>query len=297
LKLKLILFNSKDIIKSDSDDKNLLFTSQGLRNVTCNTLHRKNNKISNTAEKLNFFKSQKHGTFENSSIQVKTGLKRKLENSNSINEFSKVPKKVMFKENDFNDENIQFIEISENEIGKNNEHVDCKAEDDLRTIVNFTLNQNDSEKNDIFQNDILDSNDQTSNNLTSSLPVLEHYENVTCDSDTEKVFELRMQNLIKQLVLSIPEICTICSQSFETYLDVLKHKIETHQNFNEDHCFCPICQKKYFSNYNLIQHLNEHKDIYSFVCILCFGSFYTEDTLRYKHKIKLNAIIYKTYSN
>ncbi|XP_011494099.1 PREDICTED: zinc finger protein 510-like [Ceratosolen solmsi marchali] len=272
---------NEDDISTDNYNKNSLFTSQGLRKFANNTLNKKDHYIiSDSAEDINFLKDQVHDNLEKSSVQTKAGHKRKLENSNSINELLKVPKKVMFKENDYNVENIEFIEVSENEMSKANENVHGNATDDLNSVLNFNLSQNNTEKD--FQHDdgLECSNSHISDVLSNSLSVNEHYDNALSDSDAEKIIELRMQNLLKRIVLTIPEVCTECSQTFETHLDVLKHKIETHLSFYEDHYFCPICQEKFFTNYYLIDHLIEHKDIDSYVCTLCFGNFYNEDTVR-----------------
>lgn len=89
-----------------------------------------------------------------------------------------------------------------------------------------------------------------------------------------------MRRLINHSVINIPSICALCSESFDTYLDVLKHKIKIHLSKGQNTFYCPICYEKFNSNSILIEHLNEHKDVHSYVCLLCSGNYYTEETLR-----------------
>lgn len=183
----------------------------------------------------------------------------------------------MFKDTDYKDGNLQFIEVSDNQDNRIGEVMSTKIEDDANTVVQINVIENRTGK--VIQNYDVPLNIDGSESK-NSIDLTGNYD-YRKETETNRLLELRMQNLINQVVLNIPEVCAICLDTFDTYVDVLKHKIETHLGSNQDFFFCPICHEKFFSNKNLVEHLNDHSDVYSFICILCSGNFYTEKTLRY----------------
>lgn len=176
----------------------------------------------------------------------------------------------MFKDSEYEDENQQYIGVTENskvtgdfksKTPAARSLPSTKIDDKLlnKKICSFNLSPSKTRNNSVSSTE-------------TSKPVI--------DSEVKKVSELRMQSLIKHVVLNNPKSCTICSDSFDTYLGMLRHKIQMHLN-PEEHCFfCPICQEKFFSHKILVNHLNDHKDVSSFMCVLCSDNFYTEEMLR-----------------
>ncbi|XP_058793857.1 zinc finger and BTB domain-containing protein 24-like [Phymastichus coffea] len=193
---------------------------------------------------------------------LKQGFKRRLDLDDSYNQLTKVPKKVMFKDSEYDDENTQYIEVTENP----------KAQKELkpneRTLPSTKIDSN------ILNKKIRSF--KTSNNSMASTEISKS----AVDSSNKKLYELRMENLIKHVILKNPKSCTICSDSFDTYLSMLRHKISMHMNPDEQSFYCPVCQEKVFSHKLLLKHLDNHKDIHSFMCVLCSENFYTTEQMR-----------------
>ena len=215
--------------------------------------------------------SDNHNQLRNS------GYKRYREND-SYNALTKVPKKVMFE--DQLDENMQYIEhekrVSRSSLKENEGavvQINVIENSTGKVVENFDIpiNKNDEripKENEDYSDYFKTSNEDSQKIIDSQ------------NSDSNKIMDLRIKNLIQQVVLNIPNICPICSQFFDTYIEVLKHKAECHNDSNEDFQICPVCQEHFYSNSNLIEHLNVHVDIQSYVCSLCSNNFYTEANLR-----------------
>ena len=218
---------------------------------------------------------QNHEWIQEKSVTTKSGSKRKIESDNSFSQISKVPKKVMFQDNDYGDENMQYIELGDNQENKLSNSIP-KIEDDLNTIVQINVIEDGTGK--ILQNYDVPVSKHPSN-FTNSITT-EFIKTTLEDTNSNKFMEIRLKNLVRHIVLDLPEVCTICSQFFESYIEVLKHKVQIHLNTDQECFFCPICHGKFYSNYHLVKHLNDHTDVCSFICILCSGNFYTEESLR-----------------
>lgn len=199
---------------------------------------------------------------QNRSAILKSGSKRKLDDGYSGT--SKESKKIMFK--DYNSMNT-----IENQTFTKLENVQNQEGDLSDSTLKANLTEKMTEKG-------------YDTNLSDKILINNTFgidnSNITSTATESNLIEKKMENLIKYSVINIPPICALCSESFESYIDVLKHKIKIHLSKGQNQFFCPICYEKFFCNNDLIEHLDEHTGVYSFVCLLCSGNYYNLETLR-----------------
>ncbi|KAL7287761.1 hypothetical protein TKK_0018142 [Trichogramma kaykai] len=192
--------------------------------------------------------------------ETKPKLKRKISQTNNVT-LSKVPKKVAFRDDDYEDNVLQIESV------KSIANISPKIMNQPKNIIQIDIIDDDSE--------MPKDNDISKKNSTCLASM-----GLSPMEDIKTINELRMKNLIKQIILDIPDICPICSQQFESYLEVLKHKIECHIDHEENDIQCPVCNEKFYSSSSLVDHLNEHVDIKLFVCALCSKHLHTEGKMR-----------------
>lgn len=231
--------------------------------------------IYTTTEKIQFFKNQKQNEFQDKSEPMKAGLKRKIDCDNSYNQLTKVPKKVMFKDTE---EDLQYIEISDNLDKVQDNSLSKGTADGNNTVVQINVIEDTTGK--IVQNyDFPISKETPTKNSSDALASFE-FTKKSPDENIRKILETRMQSLIRQVILDIPEVCDVCTEYFDSYQDVVKHKAMLHMNMDDEYFYCPVCHDKFFSNTDLLTHIDKHIDAHSYICCLCTCSLHTEDTMR-----------------
>ncbi|XP_023246815.1 zinc finger protein 652 isoform X2 [Copidosoma floridanum] len=169
---------------------------------------------------------------------------------------SKVPKKVVFKEEDeYIDEDLHYMEITNQSVS-------------TPIVVEDSSPQYNSVEEKTYETGNVP---KVRMNSLPSIPPNEEYQNT---------LENRMNVVMKYATLNFPEICTICSGSFESHTEVLKHKLECHLKPDQTNYFCPICHESFSSNRDLVDHIYIHEDIHCLICVFCSNCFYTEESLR-----------------
>ncbi|OXU31088.1 hypothetical protein TSAR_014245 [Trichomalopsis sarcophagae] len=254
----------EDVNVSDSDT---LYVSEESKRSVLNCMNNYDEPKYVTSEKSQFLKDK--------SESMKPKLKRKMDSDNNYNQLTKVPKKVMFKDTE---EDLQFIEVSDNQDRMQDDYLLKETNDENNTVVQINVIENSTGK--IVQNyDIPVCKETPVKNSTESLVSFE-FTKKSPDENVRKILETRMKSLIRQVILDIPQVCDICTEFFDSYQDVVKHKAMIHMNMNDEYFYCPVCQDKFFSNTDLMTHIDKHKDAHSYICSLCSCSLHTEDTMR-----------------
>lgn len=191
--------------------------------------------------------------------------KRKLDNGNAMYKSAKVTKKV------------SFLESLKDDFQKKSNSNNIVNDNILDNFDVSTTVENSSGETKVRK--CIDIKSLTANSEVMSFLQKLYFDDYY-DEDSPTIYECtkRVASAVKFFTMAYPEFCTLCSQQFDTYNEVLKHKVHDHIP-KANQYVCPVCKLIFPKKQNLINHLDEHVDVQSYTCLLCDKNYYTEASL------------------